>query len=66
MASSAEPAEGAGRPVPGEPAPASGRSLWLWVAAGFLFLALLWTAMILATRHADTRTVPLQTSGAGK
>jgi hypothetical protein len=43
--------------------PRAGRSLWLWVAAAFLFLALLWTAMFLATRHADTRTVPLQTKG---
>ncbi len=36
----------------------SGRSLWYWVAAGFLFLALLWTAMIIAARSADIRTVP--------
>ncbi|MBA3848974.1 MAG: hypothetical protein C0502_03135 [Opitutus sp.] len=48
------------------PVSASGRSLWLWVAASFLFLALLWTAMFLAARQADTRTVPLQTKGAGK
>jgi hypothetical protein len=44
----------------------SGRSLWFWVAGGFLFLALLWTAMIFAARQADTRTVPLQTKEAGK
>jgi hypothetical protein len=42
----------------------SGRSLWLWVASGFLFLALLWAAMIFAARQADTRVVPLQTKGA--
>ena len=42
----------------------SGRTLWLWVAAGFLSLALLWTAMFLAARQADTRAVPLQTKGA--
>lgn len=48
------------------PVSASGRSLWLWVAGAFVFLALLWTAMFLAARHADTRTVPLQTKGAGK
>ncbi len=42
----------------------SGRSLWLWVTAGFLFLALLWTAMFLAARQADTRAVPLETKGA--
>lgn len=41
----------------------SARSLWLWVAAGFLFLALLWTAMFTAARSADTRTVPLATQG---
>lgn len=38
-------------------------SLWLWVAAGFLFLALLWTAMFTAARSADTRAVPLATPG---
>ncbi len=42
----------------------SGRTLWLWVAAGFLFLAFLWTAIFLAARHADTRAVPLQPKGA--
>ena len=44
--------------------PAGGaRSLWLWVAAGFLFLAILWTAMFTAARSADTRTVPLAAKG---
>ncbi len=38
---------------------ASARSLWLWVAAGFLFLGLLWTALFLASRQIDARTVPL-------
>jgi hypothetical protein len=38
-------------------------SLWLWVAAGFLFLAVLWTGMFLAARQADSRTVPLATNG---
>ena len=42
----------------------SSLSLWLWVAAGFLFLALLWTAMLTASRQADTRTVPLVPQGA--
>lgn len=36
-------------------------SLWLWVAAGFLFLGVLWTGMFIASRMADTRTVPLAT-----
>jgi len=40
-----------------------GRSLWLWVAAGFLFLGLLWTAMFIAARQADTRPVPLAAEG---
>jgi hypothetical protein len=40
-------------------------SLWLWVGAGFLFLGLLWTGMVIATRRADTRTVPLATQEAG-
>lgn len=40
-----------------------GSSLWLGVAAGFLFLALLWTGMLVAARQADTRTVPLAAPG---
>lgn len=40
-------------------AESSARSLWLWVAAGFLFLALLWTALFIASRQIDARTVPL-------
>ena len=39
------------------------RALWLWVAAGFLFLAILWSAMFTAARSADTRTVPLESKG---
>jgi hypothetical protein len=54
VAPAAEPSAAPARP---------GRSLWLWVGAGFLFLGLLWTAMFLAARHADTRTVPLTTKG---
>ncbi|MFZ5496865.1 MAG: hypothetical protein ACOZE5_16210 [Verrucomicrobiota bacterium] len=45
-------------------AEASARSLWLWVAAGFVFLAVLWTALFVASRRIDTRTVPLATRGA--
>jgi hypothetical protein len=40
---------------------ASSVSLWFWVAAGFLFLGVLWTGMLVASRLADTRTVPLAT-----
>jgi hypothetical protein len=39
-------------------------SLWLWVAAGFLFLGVLWTGMIIAVRQVDARTVPLATQEA--
>ena len=39
--------------------PSADRSLWLWVGAAFLFLALLWTAMVFAAGAADSRTVPL-------
>jgi hypothetical protein len=38
----------------------SGRSLWYWVGGAFLFLALLWTAMIFAARSVTIETVPLQ------
>jgi hypothetical protein len=40
-----------------------GFSLWLWVVAGFLFLGVLWSVLFLASRLADTRTVPLATQG---
>lgn len=39
-------------------------SLWLWVAAGFLFMGVLWTGMIIAVRQVDSRTVPLATQEA--
>lgn len=55
MASSADPA-----PAAQEKSSRAGRTLWLWVGGAFLFLVLLWTAMVFAARHADTRTVPLQ------
>lgn len=42
----------------------SSLSLWLWVAAGFLFLAVLWTALFVASRKIDSRTVPLATKEA--
>lgn len=44
-----------------EAAPRCGAGLWLWVAAGFVFMAALWTGMFIAARHADTRSVPLAT-----
>lgn len=47
-----------------EKKPRSSRSLWLWVALIFAFSALLWAAMFTASRHIDTREVPLATKGA--
>jgi hypothetical protein len=47
-----------------EPAARGSLSLWLWVAAGFLFMAALWTGMFIAARRADSRTVPLATQEA--
>lgn len=44
--------------------PSSGRSLWLWVAALFVFGTLLWVAIFTAARHIDTREVPLAPKGA--
>lgn len=40
-----------------------GRSLWAWVAAAFLFLAILWTAMFVVARQAKIETVPLVQEG---
>lgn len=50
-------------PADDKPSARGGVSLWLWVSAGFLFVAILWTAMFTAARQADTRTVPLATPG---
>ena len=51
------------RPLTDRNQPRGGASLWLWVAGGFLFLGLLWTGMFMASRRADTRSVPLTTQG---
>ena len=59
-------------PRPGEshvirdtpPRPSAGRSLWLWVAAGFLCLAVLWVALFLGARAARIESVPLTTKEA--
>lgn len=42
----------------------SDKTLWLWVGAGFLALVLAWTALFLAARSADVRTVHPNTKGA--
>ena len=49
-------------PAPGRAA--AGRTLWWWVAAGFLFLAVLWTAMFVVARSAHIEAVPLPPRGA--
>ena len=38
-----------------------GRSLWLWVAGGFLLLALAWGAMFTVARATKVESVPLVT-----
>jgi hypothetical protein len=41
-----------------------GRSLWWWVAAGFLFLGMLWAAMFVVARQVNVQSVPLENKGA--
>ncbi|MDP1579853.1 MAG: hypothetical protein Q8M02_06215 [Candidatus Didemnitutus sp.] len=36
----------------------SGRSLWAWVAAAFLFLAVLWATLFYVAGQAKIETVP--------
>ena len=38
------------------------RSLWLWVAAGFLLLGITWSIMFTAAHSAKIESVPLATS----
>jgi len=38
-------------------------SLWLWVAAGVLFMAVLWTAMFRAAGRTAIESVPLAAKG---
>ncbi len=40
-------------------AEASSRSLWLWVAAGFLLLVLAWSVLFTVAREAKVESVPL-------
>jgi len=44
-----------------ESALAGGRSLWLWVAGGFLLLALAWGALFTVARATKVESVPLAT-----
>ena len=57
------PAQTACQPIVDKHPMRGALSLWLWVAAGFLFVAILWAAMFTAARQADTRTVPLESKG---
>lgn len=43
--------------------PGSARSLWLWVAAGFLLLAIGWTVLFTVARSAKIESVPGPTQG---
>ncbi len=44
----------------------SDRSLWLWVAGGFLLLVLAWTVMIGVARSADIQSVPIDSKKEAK
>jgi len=46
-------------PVPGNPVGGRDRTLWLWVAGGFLFVALMWAILFTAARSAKIESVPL-------
>ena len=39
------------------------RSLWLWVAAGYLFMSILWAVMFKAAATVNVQSVPLATQG---
>lgn len=45
--------------------PANARSLWLWVAAGFLLLVIGWAVLFTVARSAKIESVPLSTPGGG-
>lgn len=47
------------------PAATGSLTLWLWVAAGFLLLALAWAVLFTAARSANVKSVPLVTKGGG-
>ena len=42
-----------------------GRSLWLWVAAGFLVLAGVWAVLFAAAHRAQVQSVPLAGANGG-
>jgi hypothetical protein len=61
MAANADPRAKAGEPVVEEK---SAGSLWLWVAAGFLLLAMAWGVLFTVARSAKVESVPLAPTGA--
>ena len=46
-------------PVTSNPTGCSDRSLWLWVAGGFLLLAIGWAVLFTVARSARIESVPL-------
>ncbi len=44
----------------------AGRSLWAWVAAAFLFLAVLWATLFYVAGRAQIETVPRASAQPGK
>ena len=53
-------AESATKPAPNKQ---GSLSLWLWVAAGYIFLSILWTVMFQVAATANVQSVPLATQG---
>lgn len=45
--------------------PGGARSLWLWVAAGFLLLAAGWTVLFTVAHRAQVQSVPLAGTDGG-
>jgi hypothetical protein len=56
MAANAEPQVSTGDQVAPEK---GGASLWLWVAAGFLLLAVAWGVLFTVARSAKVESVPM-------
>jgi hypothetical protein len=56
MTANAEPPAKAGDPAVAEK---GGASLWLWVAAGFLLLAVAWGVLFTVARSAKVESVPM-------
>lgn len=46
-------------PAPGNPIGYKDRALWLWVAGGFLVLAIMWAILLTVAHSAKIESVPL-------